>query len=216
MKTCLFSLLFAALAGSAFAADEKEPATTKSEAGRKKKDGDKKTLELHVVGMSCSHCAEAVEEALAAVAGVTVKSVDPKSCLATVVYDPSKADEKKMTAAVKATEEYAVASKVDYSKLEYENDGTFSLGGKPFTGTAVDSHKNGKQSKSYMFEKGLLNGLIREWYDSGQIAASKIYRRGKRHGETKYWDEKGKLTATKLYKDDEHVEEEKGAEAEEK
>lgn len=207
MKTIIFSAIFALISGTTLLlADDK-----KEETGKKSL-----TAELHVIGMSCTSCAEVVEDALAALAGVQVKSVDPKSCLAIVVYDPSKVDEKKMAAAVKATEDYEVVPKVAYSKLEYENDGSFSLDGKPFTGTAEDTHKNGKQSKSYMFEKGLLNGLIREWYDNGQISAKKLYKKGKRHGLTEYWDEKGELTAKKIYKDDVHVEDEGGEESDAK
>ena len=158
--------------------------------------------------MSCHNCADTVEDALAALDGVEVVSVDPKGNLAVVKCSPGKVTRDKMVAAVKATEEYVVEQTVEYSELEYENDGSFSLDGKPFTGTATDAHKkSGKPSKNYQFKDGKLHGLIREWFDNGQLAAKKFYKEGMRHGKTEYWDEDGELTATKIYKDDEHVDE---------
>ena len=165
-------------------------------------------FELHVTGMSCHNCADAVEDALAALDGLEVVSVDPKGNLAIVKIVSGKVTREMMVAAVKATDEYALEPTVEYSKLEYENDGSFSLDGKPFTGTATDVHKkSGKRSKNYQFKGGQLHGLVREWYDNGQMAAKKFYQEGKRHGKTEYWDEAGELTATKIYKDDEHVDE---------
>ena len=171
---------------------------------------DKKpeTIELHVTGMHCHNCSDAVEDALAAVDGVEVESVDAKRNLAFVKYDRKKVTLEQLFAAVKSTKKYELEKTVSYSKLEYENDGSFSFEGKGFTGTATDVHrKSGKKSKNYQFEDGKLHGLIREWYDNGQMAAKKFYKNGKRHGKTEYWDEKGELTATKIYKDDVHVDE---------
>ena len=164
-------------------------------------------IELHVTGMSYHNCADAVEDALAALEGVEVESVDPKGNIALVKYVPGTVTRKQLAAAIKASDKYALEQTVEYPRLEYENDGSFSLDGKGFTGTATDVHKKtGKLSKSYQFKNGKLHGLIREWYDDGQMAAKKFYKDGKRHGKTEYWDEGGKLTATKIYKDDVHVE----------
>ena len=171
--------------------------------------------ELHVTGMSCHNCADAVEDALAALDGLEVVSVDAKGNLAIVKFVPGKVTREMMVAAVKATDGYVVEQTVEYDKLEYENDGSFSLDGKPFTGTATDVHKkSGNRSKNYQFKDGKLHGLIREWYDNGKMAAKKFYDEGKRHGKTEYWDEAGKLTSTKIYKDDQHVDE-KGNKVEE-
>jgi copper chaperone CopZ len=203
MKTILLcaTLVLFGTACSLFADDQKAPPA----------------IELHVTGMSCHNCADAVEDALAALEGVEVESVDPKGNIALVKYVPGSVTREQLAAAIKASDEYLLEQTVEYSKLEYENDGSFSLDGKAFTGTATDTHKKtGKQSKSYQFKDGQLHGLIREWYDDGQMAAKKFYKAGKRHGKTEYWDEGGKLTATKIYKDDVHVEEDDEKHAEEK
>ncbi len=56
---------------------------------------------LKVGGMSCGGCAANVEKALRSVPGVTGAKVDLKGGKATVDYDPAKASEKEMAAAVK-------------------------------------------------------------------------------------------------------------------
>ncbi|MFT4550995.1 MAG: copper chaperone CopZ [Pseudoalteromonas tetraodonis] len=213
MKTTLFTLVFCVLGGVglSIAADKQPDAATnaKSEKGLE-------TNELHVSGMSCHNCSDAVEDALAALDGVEVDSVDAKRNLAFVKFDPDKVSVETLAAAVKgADKKYALEKTVSYRDLEYENDGSFSLDGKAFTGTATDKHrKSGNKSKNYQFKNGKLHGLVREWYDNGQMGAKKFYKEGKRHGKTEYWDEVGKLTATKIYKDDVHVDED-GKEVEE-
>jgi antitoxin component YwqK of YwqJK toxin-antitoxin module len=198
MKTAFFTTVFVALVCSAGSPGAEEGVARKPV-----------TTELHVTGMSCHNCADAVEDVLAALDGVEVVSVDPKGNLAVVKWTPGKVTRAMMVAAIKGTDEYVLEQTVEYSRLEYENDGSFSLDGKAFTGTATDVHKkSGNQSKNYQFKDGKLHGLIREWYDDGQMAAKKFYKEGKRHGKTEYWGEDGKLTATKIYKDDEHVDEE--------
>ncbi|MCP5116735.1 MAG: hypothetical protein GY953_38400 [bacterium] len=207
MKTLFLTLTLSALTvtGSLLLADDDKKPAAKAPAADEKK---LQTLELHVSGMSCHNCSDAVEDALAALDGVEVESVDAKSNLAVVKYIAAKVTREQMVAAVKVTKKYAVEQTVAYTKLEYENDGSFSLDGKPFTGTASDSHKkNGERSKSYQFKDGQLHGLVREWYENGQMSGKKFYKEGKRHGKTEYWDEEGKLTATKIYKDDVHVDE---------
>jgi copper chaperone CopZ len=204
MKTNLLMTIFSLAAVTGLLRADDKAAPQKAEQDREKAT----TTELHVTGMSCHNCADAIEDALAALGGVEVESVDAKSNLAMVKYDPAKVAMEKLVAAVKASGGYVLEKTVEYDKLEYENDGSFSLDGKAFTGTATDTHKkNSKRSKNYQFKDGQLHGLIREWYDNGQIGAKKFYKAGKRHGKTEYWDESGKLTATKIYQDDVHVDE---------
>ena len=203
MKTILIALGLSMISGMHLSfADDSKTETKKIEASSK-------TIELHVTGMSCQNCADAVEDALAAVEGVKVESVDAKRNLALVQYDPTGVSREQLVAALEKSDgEYVLEKTVSYQDLEYENDGTFSLDGKAFTGTATDAHKkSGKRSKNYQFKDGKLHGLIREWYENGKLAARKFYKEGKRHGKTEYWDEAEKLTATKIYKDDVHVDE---------
>ena len=58
-------------------------------------------VNLNISGMSCKNCAAHVEKALKGVPGVTEARVDLKAGKATVDYDPAKAGEKEMAAAVK-------------------------------------------------------------------------------------------------------------------
>ena len=130
MKTKFFTVILAALAYGA------------APLGADEGVGAEPSLPSYTsTGMSCHNCADTVEDALAALDGVEVVSVDPKGNLAVVKCSPGKVTRDKMVAAVKATEEYVVEQTVEYSELEYENDGSFSLDGKPFTGTATDAHK---------------------------------------------------------------------------
>jgi len=208
MKTTLLIALLAPLIGAApTLADDQ---ATKPASQKKEKTAPKTTtVELHVSGMSCHNCSDAVEDALAALKGVEVVSVDAKSNLAIVKVVPGTVSKDQMATAVEGTTDYVVEQTVSYNDLEYENDGSFSREGKPFTGEAIDFHKKtGRKSKSYQFKDGKLHGLIREWYEDGTMSGKKFYKAGKRHGLTEYWDEKGKLTAQKKYVDDEHVEEE--------
>ena len=169
---------------------------------------DTELVELHVSGMSCHNCSDAVEDLLAAVDGVEVESVDAKRNLAVLRIAKGTLKREQLVAALEDEKKYAVEKTEKYRKLEYENDGSFSLDGKPFTGTATDTHKkSGNKSKNYQFKDGKLHGLVREWYDNGKLSGRKFYKEGKRHGKTEYWDEEGNLTDTKIYRDDVHVDE---------
>ena len=59
-----------------------------------------KQITLRVTGMSCAHCSARVEKALKSVEGVSSAKVDLNAGEATVVYDPSKADEERLEQAV--------------------------------------------------------------------------------------------------------------------
>ena len=63
-------------------------------------NGRMKTETFKVEGMSCSHCQSAVAKALHGVAGVSTVEVDLERRQATVAFDPAKADESKLAAAV--------------------------------------------------------------------------------------------------------------------
>ena len=71
MKTLSITIILSALtaAGSLLLADESKKPAAKA-AGEKKK---MQTLELHVSGMSCHNCSDAVEDALAALDGLEVE-----------------------------------------------------------------------------------------------------------------------------------------------
>lgn len=62
--------------------------------------GKTKTIVLSVEGMTCGHCVMRVTNALKAVKGVKDAKVELEAKKATVTFDPSKADEKALVAAV--------------------------------------------------------------------------------------------------------------------
>ena len=94
---------------------------------------------------------------------------------------------------------------VPYNELGYDK-GLFTKDKKPFTGTSVLKHSNGKIGGRYQFVDGIYDGIVEEWYENGQRSAYKMYKDGMRHGITTYWDEEGKPTKQVLYTDDEETE----------
>ena len=102
-------------------------------------------------------------------------------------------------------EEPQVVAEIKYDDLGYDK-GLFTKDDKPFTGTSIRNHSNGKIGARYQFVDGIFDGIIEEWYENGQRSAYKMYKEGMRHGITTYWDEKGKPTKQVLYENDEEVE----------
>ena len=101
--------------------------------------------------------------------------------------------------------ETQVVAEVKYDDLGYDK-GLFTKDDKPFTGTSIRNHSNGKIGARYQFVDGIFDGVIEEWYENGQRSAYKMYKEGMRHGITTYWDEEGKPTKQVLYENDEEVE----------
>lgn len=103
------------------------------------------------------------------------------------------------------TQESTTTDEVKYEDLGYDG-GLFTLEDKPFTGTSIRNHSNGKIAARYQFVDGIWDGIIEEWYESGQKSTYKMYKEGMRHGITTYWNEKGEPTKQVLYENDEEVE----------
>lgn len=57
---------------------------------------------LKIEGMSCSHCKQAVEDAIKGLAGVSAVAVDLERGEATVTYDPAQASAEAMRGAVES------------------------------------------------------------------------------------------------------------------
>lgn len=58
------------------------------------------TTTLKIQGMSCGHCVQTVKAALEGVEGVRSADVDLQAGLATVEYDPARADTRQLVGAV--------------------------------------------------------------------------------------------------------------------
>lgn len=94
----------------------------------------------------------------------------------------------------------------EYAALEWRDD-VYFLDGKPFTGLARDTHKNGKPKGEYPFREGRLHGVVREWWDNGQLSTETNFDGGQRHGQNRYWNLKGQLIKEQVYDHDVSVSE---------
>jgi hypothetical protein len=87
----------------------------------------------------------------------------------------------------------------DYAVLKWRDD-VFYLAEQPFTGIARERHKKtGALTKEYPMQAGLIHGLMREWWDNGQLSAETNFDHGQRHGLNRYWDKTGKLIKEQVY-----------------
>jgi len=106
-----------------------------------------------------------------------------------------------------ATNDGPAVARVPYARLEYGDDGTFTLDGKKFTGIAEEFHPDGTTlAKLYEYKDGAFHGTTREYYENGQISASTQWQNGQRHGANMYWNEEGKETKRQRYEHDVAVE----------
>ena len=55
--------------------------------------------------------------------------------------------------------------------------------------------------------KGVYHGVVREWWENGNLQTETEFSKGKRHGKNTYWDEDGKLIKEQVYDMDKVVEE---------
>ena len=62
-------------------------------------------------------------------------------------------------------QETQVVAEVKYEDLGYDK-GLFTKDDKPFTGTSIRNHSNGKIGARYQFVDGIFDGIIEEWYEN--------------------------------------------------
>lgn len=88
---------------------------------------------------------------------------------------------------------------VPFADLDWKDD-VFLLGGKPFSGIATSFHKDGKTRKTEIgLTDGLYHGVVREWWENGNLQTETGFENGKRHGKNTYWDKDGKLIKEQVY-----------------
>ncbi len=85
-----------------------------------------------------------------------------------------------------------------FKDLTLKNE-IYLLDDKPFTGIARAVHTDGTPSGEYPCRKGLLHGVVREWWDNGRQSTETHFANGKRHGSNKYWNREGRLTKEQIY-----------------
>ncbi|HUU59236.1 MAG TPA: hypothetical protein VMZ50_06820, partial [Phycisphaerae bacterium] len=51
------------------------------------------------------------------------------------------------------------------------------------------------------YERGRINGVVRDYWDNGQLKMSRPFRQDVMHGVEKHFDQEGKLTTTRYWLD---------------
>ncbi len=66
-------------------------------------------------------------------------------------------------------------------------------GGGPFTGIMFERSAQGKRLTEVPLKEGLIQGVARGWYDSGQLEVEENYDKGVSQGVRRRWHENGRL-----------------------
>lgn len=88
--------------------------------------------------------------------------------------------------------------KLSFDDLLYEDDGTYSHEGMPFSGIACDFFPDGRVKSEVQFVNGHQEGVAKEWYDNGQIKFEGMYLGDGLHGVSKEWHPNGQLKEESL------------------
>ncbi len=97
----------------------------------------------------------------------------------------------------------AAAVPVPKKDLKWNSgESRFYQGESPFTGVAVDQHKNGQPRLRWELKEGKMHGLVLEYNEQGTLVTSKLYAAGLRHGETRYFWPEGQIMKIVQYVDD--------------
>lgn len=88
---------------------------------------------------------------------------------------------------------------VDYKKLGFENN-LITLDGKPYSGVAIKTDKQGRKRGRFVYENGLLNGRIEEWYTNGVQSVDSTFVMNHRDGTNTYWNTDGSLLKRQIWK----------------
>ena len=87
---------------------------------------------------------------------------------------------------------------VNYADLGWKAE-KFTFAEKPFTGVATEKHKNGNPKNRWEILNGEPHGVVREWYDNGQLMVETHYDHNLRHGLNRYWNKDGSLMKEQVY-----------------
>lgn len=97
------------------------------------------------------------------------------------------------------------AAEVDYKQLGFDNN-LITWEGKPFSGVAIKKDKQGRKRGRFLYEGGLLHGLVEEWYTNGAKSVECTFVKNDRHGTNTYWNPDGTLLKRQVWKDGKLVE----------
>lgn len=83
--------------------------------------------------------------------------------------------------------------------LDFLDDQTCCLGGRPFTGTAVESFRDGRIRSEISYVDGMQDGMSRDWYESGVLRYEAMYRENNLHGTLREWHTSGAPKVEAVY-----------------
>jgi len=72
-------------------------------------------------------------------------------------------------------------------------------GGVPFTGMAVDFHRNGVKSSESSYVEGVQSGGARDYAEDGRVVYEAHYHQGALHGVARKWYPDGTLESEAVY-----------------
>jgi antitoxin component YwqK of YwqJK toxin-antitoxin module len=85
-----------------------------------------------------------------------------------------------------------------YKELKWKDE-MYYLNDKPYTGLAIDSYANDKTKAEYPMRNGRMHGVVKEWWENGQLCTETHFENGKRHGLNRYWTKDGHQWKEQVY-----------------
>ena len=91
---------------------------------------------------------------------------------------------------------------VNFRDLRHDEDGRMFLGGRLFTGIAIDHWPSGVQGSEISFKDGIEHGLSIGWHPNGVKRSETMYVAGRAEGNHREWYENGQLKREKVVDED--------------
>jgi hypothetical protein len=88
--------------------------------------------------------------------------------------------------------------RVHFDDLDIGQDQLMVWKGQPFTGVAVEFYADGKPCSEVAHVNGLIHGLSRAWYPSGNLREESQLWYGGLHGYERVWDEQQRLVSERI------------------
>lgn len=87
------------------------------------------------------------------------------------------------------------------AQVSIDEDGLYqNENGELYTGTYIEFHTNGSKRIELLLEKGVINGTVSLYFETGERSEIRSYRNGKMDGTWSSWNEKGIKIGVANYK----------------
>lgn len=91
---------------------------------------------------------------------------------------------------------------MSFAQVSMDEDGLYyNENDELYTGTYIEFHTNGNKKIEVSLAKGLPNGPVSIYFETGQINETRSYEKGKMHGTWITWNEEGVKVAQAQYKE---------------